>query len=228
MTRVGAGRTSWRWTAVGVLFAAFAADGASTTSAVAHPHVFPLVEATALFDEAGRFAGVWEKWRFDTEFSVPIKLSLDENQDGDISDAEIAKSLAPHGVLVWIVGADYFTRLTVAGRQVAHAPPRDVSVTFRSGQMLVEFTLPLKEPAAVVLGAGFDVFDPEFYFDFEFEHPDVATEDKPANCAVAIRDKANVDPVAAMLIRMLGLKTDPAVIADPAAGYSVRVAIDCK
>jgi ABC-type uncharacterized transport system substrate-binding protein len=200
----------------------------SVSPATAHPHVFPLVELTALFDDAGRFGGVQETWSFDSEFSGPIKLAMDDDQDGTISNAELAKALGSHGVLAWVVTADYFTRLTVAGRTVAHNMPRDVTLTFVAGRMVIQFRLPLAEPAAVVLGAGIDVFDPEFYFDFEFANPNLDVNRQPANCNVGIRDRTNIDPVAVMLIRTLGLKADPAVIADPAAGYAVRVAIDCK
>jgi hypothetical protein len=50
----------------------------------------------------------------------------------------------------------------------------------------------------------------------------------PASCQAARRQQPNLDPVAVMIIRKLGLSADPAVISDPAAGYAVRVAIDCK
>ncbi len=200
----------------------------SAGSAAAHPHVFPVVTVTVLFDGAGRFTGVHEKWSFDYDYSATIKSTADKDGDGSLSDEELVKSLGEDGVLSWLPGGDYMTRLTIGGRPVARGEAQDVKPTAYAGKVLIEFTLPLKEPQAVTLGAGVDVFDPEFYFDIEFDYPDVEAPTAPAKCTVARREKENLDPVAVMIIKRLGLPADPKVLADPAAGYAVRIAIDCN
>jgi ABC-type uncharacterized transport system substrate-binding protein len=193
--------------------------------ALAHPHVFPLVKVTALFDGAGRFSGVHEKWTFDYDYSAIAKELADTDDSKSIDDEEMARSWTEG--LAWVAHHDYFTRLTVAGRPVPHGEPQDVNPRFFAGKLLVEFTLPLAEPQPVTLGAGIDVFDGEFYYDFEFDYPDVDATNAPAACMVDRRQQANLDPVAVMLIRKLGLPADPSILNDPAAGYAVRVAIDC-
>jgi ABC-type uncharacterized transport system substrate-binding protein len=194
--------------------------------AAAHPHVFPLVKVTALFDDVGRFSGVHEKWSFDYDYSAIAKEQADTDASGSVDEAETAKAMTDGG-LGWIPYYDYFTRLTVAGRKVEHGPPQDVTPKFFAGKLYVEFTLPLVEPQPVTLGAGIDVFDGEFYYDFEFDYPDVDAVNSPPACIIDRRQQANLDPVAVMLIRKLGLPADPSVLNDPAAGYAVRVAIDC-
>ncbi len=192
----------------------------------AHPHVFPVVTVTALFDETGRFSGVREKWSFDYDYSGTIRAGIDTDGSGSISPEESAASLQPGGVLNWLVAGNYFTRLTVGGRPVP-AGDAKAEATLFAGKLLLEFTVPLKEPQLTVLGAGIDVFDPEFFYDIEFDYPDVEAANAPKGCAVRRRVSDNLDPVAVMLMRRLGIGADPKVISDPAAGYAVRIAINC-
>ena len=208
-----------------VLIAAPMAAASLVAPAAAHPHVFPLVKVTALFDDAGRFAGVHEKWSFDYDYSAIAKEQVDTDGSGSVDDAEMAKAWTEG--LGWVTYYDYFTRLTVAGHKVEHGPPQDVTPKFFAGKLYIDFTLPLAEPVPVTLGAGVDVFDGEFYYDFEFDYPDVDAVNAPPACVVDRRQQANLDPVAVMLIRKLGLPADPSILNDPAAGYAVRVAIDC-
>jgi ABC-type uncharacterized transport system substrate-binding protein len=216
-------RLTWlRFLAASVAFAAL------TAPAGAHPHVFPIVTVTALFDDAGRFSGVHEKWSFDYDYSDVVKQSSDDDRDGSVTPEELIKAMGQDGVLSWMPNANYFTRLTFAGRQIPHAQPKDIEAKLFAGKLIIEFTLPVAEPQVVTLGAGIDVFDPEFYYDIEFDYPDVEAPTAPAACEVARREKDNLDPVAVMLIRKLGLTADPKMLSDPAAGYAVRVAIDCK
>jgi ABC-type uncharacterized transport system substrate-binding protein len=209
-------------------FSGIAALAVLTGPAAAHPHVFPTVTITVLFDDAGRFSGVHEKWSFDYDYSGVVKASSDSDGDGSVTPEELTKAMGQDGVLSWLPAANYFTRLTFAGRPVANAMPQDVEAKLFAGKLFIEFTLPLSEPQVATLGAGVDVFDPEFYYDIEFDYPDVEATGTPAACQVARRERDNLDPVAIMIIRKLGLTADPKVLGDPAAGYAVRVAIDCK
>jgi len=197
----------------------------SLAAASAHPHVFPIVKVTALFDNQGRLVGAHEKWSFDYDFSAIFKEEADTDKDGRVSEEETAAALADN--LSWIVHYNYFTRLTVAGREVAHKDPVDFGARYFAAKLYVEFTLPLAQPADVSQGVGIDVYDPEFYYDFEWDYPDVEAENPPAGCLVDRRQQINIDPVAAMLIRKLGLPADPSIANDPAAGYAVRVAVTC-
>jgi ABC-type uncharacterized transport system substrate-binding protein len=194
--------------------------------AEAHPHVFVDATVAPVFDEAERFTAVHEKWAFDIAFTEGIGPDLDVNKDGVLSQSEI-ENAGGVGEL-WFIPYDYFTRITVAGRPVDRKAVEGFGVRIADARLVVEFTVPLSEPAVITLGAGIDVFDPEFYVDVEFADPGIDTASVPASCQAARRQTPNLDPVAAMIIRKLGLPADPSLLSDPAAGYPVRIALDCK
>jgi ABC-type uncharacterized transport system substrate-binding protein len=204
---------------------AVAALIACAAPAAAHPHVWITVKVTMVFDDQGQFTAAKENWAFDYDFSAIFKEEADTDMSGSISEEEAAQGLTDN--LSWIPHYGYFTRLTVAGHEVAHKDPVDYGARFFAGKLYVQFTLPLQQPAIVDRGAGVDVFDPEFYYDHEFDYPDVDAVKTPDSCVVDRRSTPNLDPVAVMLIRKLGLPADPAVINDPATGYAVRVAVTC-
>jgi ABC-type uncharacterized transport system substrate-binding protein len=198
----------------------------SAGQADAHPHVWIDVTVAPVFDGMGRLTAVHEKWTFDEPYTESIGPDLDVNKDGMLSDIEV-QNAAKVGVL-WFVPPGYFTRITAAGRSLATKPVQDFSVKIPGPGMVVEFTLPLVEPAVVPPGAGIDVFDPEYYVALAFADPDIDASLAPTSCQVSRRSQANLDPTAVMILRRLGLTTDPAILNDPAAGFPVRVAIDCK
>jgi len=207
-----------------LLTAALAMLAAQPTAA--HPHVWINATVAPVFDDQGRFAAVREKWTFDDTFTEGVGPDLDVNKDGILEASEI-QDAAALGVL-WFVPAGYFTRVNFGGEPVATGVAKDFTVTIPGAHMVAEFTLPLAAPQAVTSGAGIDVFDPEIYVDVQFADPPIEATRVPPACTVARREQPNLDPVAVMLIRRLGLPADPAVLSDPAAGYAVRVAIACK
>jgi ABC-type uncharacterized transport system substrate-binding protein len=196
-------------------------------SAAAHPHVFVDTIVEVVFDASGAFSAVHEVWYFDYEFGDVVKLQADlqGNNNGQAEPAELTALI--DGPLSWIEGYNFFTRVTLGGRVVEHLPAETIDIRVERSRLVVEFTLPLAEPVAVTLGAGVDVFDGEFYYDFEFGTNPVRAAGLPATCGVSRRTQENVDPMAVMLLRRLGLTADPAILNDPAAGYAVRLQVDC-
>jgi ABC-type uncharacterized transport system substrate-binding protein len=203
-----------------------AALGTATaaTPVAAHPHVWITATVAPIFDEAGRWTAVREKWSFDYDYSAIVAPQLDQDGDGAVDAAVLAEG----GPLSWIIAKDFLTRLTVAGREVPHGQPQSLSIGVPAAKLIVEFTLPLVEPQVITLGAGVDVFDPEVYYDIVFDYPDIEAPTAPKSCVVDRRQQPNLDPMAVMLIRRLGLTVDPTILNDPATGFAVRVAIDCK
>ncbi|MGE3780723.1 MAG: DUF1007 family protein [Pirellulaceae bacterium] len=196
-------------------------------TASAHPHVFIDVAVEVVFDSEGRFSAVHEAWLFDYDAGDVIRLTADKNgNDNGQAEPEELQALIG-GALSWIPSSNYFTRITVGGRQIAHLEATGFVIRVERGRVAVEFTLPIADPVPITLGAGVDVFDGEFYYDFEFTSNPVRSAGLPSTCAASRRTQANVDPMAVMLIRRLGLSADPAILNDPAAGYAVRVAVDC-
>jgi ABC-type uncharacterized transport system substrate-binding protein len=194
------------------------------TPAAAHPHVWITALVEPQFDEAGRWTAVREKWAFDYDYSAIVGPQLDQDGDGAVDPTVLADG----GALSWIISKDFLTRLTIAGREVARGQPTSLSIGVVGAKLLIEFTLPIAEPQVITLGAGVDVFDPEVYYDVAFDYPDIESPTAPRSCVVDRRQQPNLDPTAVMLIRRLGLSVDPAILGDPATGFAVRVAIDCK
>jgi ABC-type uncharacterized transport system substrate-binding protein len=196
--------------------------------AAAHPHVFIDTIVEVIFDDSGQMTGVHEIWLFDYDAGDIMKIEADKlgNNDGRGTEDELAL-LLPNNKLNWIRDYNYFTRVTFAGREVEHLPPETIDVRLERSRVAIEFTVKLAEPLPVVADAGVDVFDGEYYYDFEFAANPVRAVGLPASCGVSRRTQANVDPMAVMLLRRLGLTADPAILNDPAAGYAVRLAVTC-
>jgi hypothetical protein len=93
----------------------------------------------------------------------------------------------------------------------------DVSVRLDKDQLVVDFTLPLKESLAVTYGAGVDVFDAEFYFTLRFADPGIDARSAPAACRVDRRRAFDEHPIG----------PPGSSLNDAGAGFAVRVRIVC-
>ena len=193
----------------------------------AHPHVWMTVTVEPKFDNVGLLTAVHEKWYFDYDYSLLVGSQLDQNDDGVFSIDELIATISPGGLLGWIGEKNWLTLLTVAGQKVPNGNVTDISVGVVNSKLVVEFTVALPEPARAELGAEVDVFDQEVYYDVRFDSPDVVALTAPTACRVVARPKDDLDPVAVMLIKKLGLPADPTVLNDPATGFTVRVTINC-
>jgi ABC-type uncharacterized transport system substrate-binding protein len=198
------------------------------TPAAAHPHVWMTVTVAPTFDASGRLASVHEKWFFDYDYSLLVGSQLDANGDGQFSVEELIMTISSGGLLGWIAEKNYLTLFTVGGKQVPNGAVTGISVGVVDARLTVEFNVALPEPQLVKLGAEVDIFDPEVYYDVQFDKPDVTPVAAPASCSVVPRPKDELDPFAVMVIKRLGLPADPKIMNDPAVGFTVRVAITCS
>jgi ABC-type uncharacterized transport system substrate-binding protein len=196
----------------------------SVASAAAHPHVWIDTTVAPIFDEMGRFVAVHEKWTLDEAYTESVLPEIDVSKDGILQDGELQNALR-NGL--WWIGYTFMTRITVAGRPVERKDVEGLKVGLFD-RLTVEFTLPLAEPQVLTLGAGIDVYDPENYYAFQFADPDIDTNRLAATCRASRREEPNLDPTAVMILKRLGLTANPAILNDPAAGFPVRVAIDCR
>jgi tRNA threonylcarbamoyladenosine biosynthesis protein TsaE len=197
----------------------------ASAPAAAHPHVWIDAAVVPVFDAARRFVAVHEKWTLDQPYTESVLPELDVSRDGVIEPNELAD--ARRTALWWMVNT-YFTRITIGGRAVAAGPPADFAARLPFDRLIVEFTLPLVTPQPVEGGAGIDLYDPDNYFAIQFADPAIYPSLLPAACTAGPRREPNLDPTAVMILRQLGLTTDPAILNDPAAGFPFRVAIECK
>jgi ABC-type uncharacterized transport system substrate-binding protein len=226
----------------GRLFAGAAclALGLGAAPATAHPHVWIDVRLEVVFDDAGRFAAVRQHWALDTSFTLnEVMQFVDADGNLVLDPSEVERALAYY--FGWIVPNRYFTRITVDGTvlRVTDQPAPDAS--FADGFFFVEAELRLDEPVAIAANAAIDVWDPDFYYSFDFPRegaqpgPRVApgaplaedaivAVDAPPRCTVGQRPPEALDPMAVALLQRLGLATQ----SDSAAGFPTRAVVLCQ
>jgi ABC-type uncharacterized transport system substrate-binding protein len=102
-----------------------------TTSASAHPHVFVTAAAGLFFDAQGRMTHIQHVWQFDPAFSAFATQGLDANEDGKLSQSELAplakvnvESLKPYNDFTW---------LTIGETKVKLGPPRKYFLRMYNG-----------------------------------------------------------------------------------------------
>lgn len=204
------------------LLLAFAGD------AEAHPHVFVAARAEIVFDAAGDVTAVRNIWQFDEAFSAYAVQGLDTDNDGKLSDAELAPlaqvnvdSLKEYG---------YFTWLTTDGHDVPLAPPNEYWLETYEGRLTLFFTLPLQNPARPGGNAMLEIYDPEYFVAFTFdEKSPVKLVDAPATCAAAYHAPRELD--ASTMSLLAAIPADqrdlPPELVEAASALSNHITLKC-
>ena len=168
--------------AVATMLACFGAG-----SAEAHPHVFVDGRTEVVFDPDGKMTAVRNIWQFDEAFTQFAIQGLDTDGDGKLSDAEL-KPLADINVKSLKEFA-FFTYLTVGRNKANFLPPKEYWLEFHGGRLTLFFTLPIETPMAVGANTLLEIFDPEYFVDFEFpKNPRITLIKAPKGC------KTNYNP----------------------------------
>src|SRR3989337_2923256 len=145
--------------------AAVIACAASAVPALAHPHVWIIVEATVLYDK-GTFTGLRHKWTFDEFYAATAVEGLDKNKDGKYDREELAE-LAKVNV-EGLKDFEYFTFPKLAGQALKIGEVTDYWLEHKDGVLSLHFTLPFVQPVLVdAKGLTFSIQDPTFYIAFE-------------------------------------------------------------
>lgn len=130
--------------------------------ALAHPHILVAAHTEIVFNRQGQLTSITNIWDFDEAYSAFAIQGYDSNGDGILTRQELlplakvnVTSLADYG---------YFTRVTLAGANVAFGHPKDYFDVFNDETLSLHFTLPLAKPLDV-RGKAFevDVYDPEYF-----------------------------------------------------------------
>ncbi len=175
---------------------------AAATGAEAHPHVFVDAKVEIVFDNAGRLTAVRNIWQFDPAFTAFAVQGLDANDDGELSDEELAP-LAKVNVQS-LAEFDFFTFLTVGGQDMAFAPPSEYWLAFHSGRLTLFYTLPVEKPAAIEARATVEVFDPEYFVAFDFVRDGPVTLDgAPDGCSATYRPPGELDARTAAILSQI-------------------------
>jgi ABC-type uncharacterized transport system substrate-binding protein len=158
----------------------------------AHPHVLVEAKSEVVFDASGRMTSVRHIWQFDPAFSAYAIQGLDENGDGQLSDAEL-RPLAKVNVES-LQEFDFFTYLAIDGKALEFAEPEEYWLELRDGGLTLFYELPLKTPVAVAADTTLEVFDPEYFVAFTFvENDPVTLVDAPANCIAVYHPPGEID-----------------------------------
>jgi ABC-type uncharacterized transport system substrate-binding protein len=162
----------------------------AVSPAAAHPHVLVDAKAEVVFDK-GKITAVRHIWQFDAAFTAFATQGLDANNDGKLSDSELAP-LAKVNVDSLSEFA-FFTYLKADGKDVDFVAPTEYWLEFHNGRLTLFYTLPLKAPLAV-RNATLQVFDPEYFVAFTFvkDRP-VTLDGAPTGCSASYRPPQPLD-----------------------------------
>jgi ABC-type uncharacterized transport system substrate-binding protein len=158
---------------------------------LAHPHVFVDAKSELVFSD-GRLAAVRHIWQFDEAFTSYAVQGLDKDNDGKLSDAELAPLAKVNVESLGMFG--FFTRLSANGVDVPFAAPTEYWLEFYNGRLTLFYTLPLERPLAVKGSVAVAVSDPEYFVGFTYvaEAP-MTLVGAPAGCKAAYRPPRQLD-----------------------------------
>ncbi len=105
----------------------------------AHPHVFIDNSILVIFNETG-LAGFKHEWIFDEMFSSTIIHEFDLDSNGKFDEKEIKE--VKRGAFSNLEKHDYFTDITINGRQFEIKEVEDFHARIDSGVMVYNFFLP--------------------------------------------------------------------------------------
>ena len=201
----------------------------ATQPALAHPHVLVDAKAEMVF-EKGKLTAVRHIWQFDDAFTAFAVQGLDTNNDGKLSDAELAplakvnvESLAEFGFFTYLTGAN--------GKDIAVSPPTEYWLEFHQGRLTLFYTLPLKTPVDVKGNTTLEVFDPEYFVAFTFLRDNPITLDgAPASCTATYRPPQDLDTRTMALLATIPIdqRVLPPSLRSAASALANQVTLTCK
>jgi ABC-type uncharacterized transport system substrate-binding protein len=168
----------------GFLVALCASLALSGTPARAHPHVWVKVNSELVYAPDGTVTGVRHVWTFDDMFSTYAVQGIEAKQKGVFTREELA-SVAEENVSS-MKELEYFTFAKADGKKTKFRDPVDYWLEFKDEMLTLHFFLPLEAPAKAA-NLNLEVFDPEFFIDFELAGSDpVKLASAPSACKLAV------------------------------------------
>jgi ABC-type uncharacterized transport system substrate-binding protein len=160
--------------------------------AFAHPHVWVDAKAEVVWDTRGEITAIRHIWQFDPDFTAYATLNLDANNDGKLSEDELAPLAQTN--MDALHEYDYFTHLYVANKKVAFAKPEEYWLDFHNQRLTLFYTLPLAKPLALHGAAMLEVGDPEYFVAISFiKNAEVHLEGAPKGCAASYQPPHELD-----------------------------------
>jgi len=153
-----------------------------TAPVQAHPHVWVTARALILFNAQGQVTGFRHIWTFDDMYSA-FQIQGLGTGDKLPTRAQLAplaqtnmESLAEFG---------YFTFAKIGGKQLEFAPPQNAHLDVGADKLVtLTYDLPLNTPMSARPALSLQVYDPEFFVQFDFaENDPVELEGAPPGCS---------------------------------------------
>ena len=200
----------------------------ASAPAIAHPHIF--AEARLEIDTTadGKVSELRHVWRFDEIFSSSVLLDFDTDGDLQLSPEELGK--ISDVVTRSLAEFDYYTSLSLDGKDVGVTLPEPIKVAFSDGQLLMFFAVKADQdlPLAGKLSVG--VFDPTMYAAIDFLNDEDMVVTGPASSACG-RSVVRPDPDE-VIAQNQGSLTD-AFFEDPSANdlsklFATRIELTCS
>ncbi|HVY19076.1 MAG TPA: DUF1007 family protein [Bauldia sp.] len=171
-----------------------AAGALAASPALAHPHVWVDAKAEVVWDAEGEITAIRHIWQFDPDFTAYATLNLDANNDGKLSEDELAPLAQTN--MDALKEYDYFTHLYVGAdhKKVAFAKPEEYWLDFHNQRLTLFYTLPLAKPLALHGAAMLEVGDPEYFVAISFvRNAEVHFDNAPKGCAASYRPPHDLD-----------------------------------
>jgi ABC-type uncharacterized transport system substrate-binding protein len=196
--------------------------------ASAHPHVLVDARAEVVFDTSGRIGAIRNIWQFDEAFTAFAIQGLDTDNDGKLSDAELAP-LAKVNVDS-LAEFDFFTKLVIGKTRSIMVQPTEYWLEFHDSRLTLFFSLPLQSPVSLSGRATLEVFDPEYFVAFTFMKVDpVRLEGAPEGCRAAYHPPRALDAETTSALAAIprSERELPPDLASAAASLINLITIDC-
>jgi ABC-type uncharacterized transport system substrate-binding protein len=165
-----------------ILGIGFAALFGLASPVQAHPHVWVTMQTELLYAPDGRVTGLKHAWTFDDMFSEYATQGIQQKTKGVFTREEL-KPLAEENVNS-LKEYGFFNFLKVEGKQLKDiiADPKDYWLEHKKDVLILNFTLPLKEPVKAK-DLQVEIYDPDFFVNFVFgEKNAVKLTGAPAAC----------------------------------------------
>jgi ABC-type uncharacterized transport system substrate-binding protein len=196
--------------------------------AAAHPHVLVEARAEVVFDDSGRMSAIRNIWQFDEAFTAFAIQGLDTDNDGKLSDAELAP-LAKVNVES-LAEFDFFTKLLVGKERSVMVQPTEYWLELHDARLTLFYSLPLQAPAALSGRATLEVFDPEYFVAFTFMKVDpVRLDGAPDGCHATYHPPRALDAQTTSALAAIprSERELPPDLASAAASLTNLITIDC-
>ena len=182
-------------------------------------------------DAAGKLASVRNIWRMDDLFSSSVVVDFDKNANGVLDDDELQAigDTVKESIAEW----DFYTFVTVAGKQVKMLPPESIRALFQDNKVLLFFEMKAGEPVDLkTQKLTVSSFDETFFVAFVFEDENsFQLVDTPASCKKEMIVPDEDEAAQQWMASIAGLGPDETVPADGvdyAKVLATRLEITCS